>query len=249
MEDMTYLENLIANYRPSSKAIDVVNSTTLVLMAGVAGAGKDTIKHEILKTGQFHHLVSHTTRAPRLNNGQMEINGQDYHFISLDQARQMLEQQEFIEAKFVHGRIYGTSLMEVERALAEHTLPMTDVDVQGVAEYCAISQQVVPIFVLPPSYETWLARLKGRYASAEEFEAEWPRRRQSAESELQSALDNPRYFFLVNDDLTQAVQTAHQLIAGQIDQDAQQHARQIAQQLLMQLQQIDTEAQAMTTGN
>ena len=98
---------------------------------------------------------------------------------------------------------------------------------------------------MPPSYDTWLARLKGRYASAEEFEAEWPRRRQSAKSELQSALDNPRYFFLVNDDLTQAVQTAHQLIAGQVDQNVQQYARQIAQQLLMQLRQIDTEALAI----
>lgn len=239
METTTYLEKLIANYHPSVRAVDIVNNTTLVLIAGVAGAGKDTIKQRLLKTGQFYHLVSHTTRAPRLNNGQPEIDGQDYHFISLNQAQQMLEQQEFIEAKLVHGRVYGTSLAEVERALADHKLPMTDIDVQGVAEYCAISQQVVPIFVLPPSYETWLARLRGRYARAEEFEAEWPRRRHSAELELQSALDNSRYFFLVNDNLDQAVDSAHQLIAGQIDKTAQLQARQLAQQLLNQLQSAD----------
>ena len=130
-------------------------------------------------------------------------------------------------------------MAEVERALADHKLPMTDIDVQGVAEYCAISQQVVPIFVLPPSYETWLTRLRGRYASAEEFEVEWPRRRHSAELELQSALDNSRYFFLVNDNLDQTVDSAHQLIAGQVDKTAQHQARQLAQQLLNQLQSAD----------
>lgn len=237
MEDISHLEKLIANYRPSAQAVNVVNNTTTVLIAGVAGAGKDTIKQELLKTGRFHHLVSHTTRAPRLNNGQMEVDGQDYHFISLAQAIKMLEQQQFIEAKFVHGRVYGTSLAEFERALDEQKLPLTDIDVQGVAEYCAISQRVVPIFVLPPSYEQWLARLKGRYASAEEFETEWERRRQTAITELRAVLDNPCYRYLINDDLERAVQSAGQIIAGEVDQSAQKQARQLVRHLLERLSQ------------
>ncbi|MDO4871056.1 MAG: hypothetical protein Q3996_03125 [Candidatus Saccharibacteria bacterium] len=235
----TKLSNLITNYQPSEKVKNIVKKTTLIFLVGIAGSGKDTIKRRLLETNQFHHLISHTTRLPRINNGIAEKDGIEYYFISLDQAQQMLEDQEFIEAKLVHGRVYGTSLAEVEQALADHKLPMTDIDVQGVDEYCAISQQIVPIFVLPPNYETWLDRLQGRYASAEEFEAEWPQRRHSAELELRSALDNPRYFFLVNDDLDQAVDTAHQLIVGQINKTAQHQARRLAQQLLNQLQSAD----------
>lgn len=236
MEDISHLEKLIANYRPSSQAVNVVNNTTTVLIAGVAGAGKDTIKQELLKTGRFHHLVSHTTRAPRLNNGQMEVDGQDYHFINLAQAIKMLEQQQFIEAKFVHGRVYGTSLAEFERALDEQKLPLTDIDVQGVAEYCAISQQVVPIFVLPPSYEQWLVRLKGRYASTEEFEAEWERRRQTATIELRAVLDNPRYCYLINDNLNQSVEGALWLIDGYDLLNEQIQARALIEELLTKLQ-------------
>lgn len=236
MENVSHLEKLIANYRPSAQAINAVNNTTIILIAGVAGAGKDTIKQELLKTGRFHHLVSHTTRAPRLNNGQMEVDGQDYHFINLAQAIKMLEQQQFIEAKFVHGRVYGTSLAEIEQAIANHKLPLTDVDIQGVAEYCAISQRVVPLFIMPPSYDEWLARIRGRYSDRAEFETEWVKRSQTAIFELQEMLNNPHYICLINDNFRDTAAQALALIDNQAEVADQARAHQLAREFLHKLQ-------------
>lgn len=236
MEDTAYLEQLIANYQPSAQAVNVVNNTTIILIAGVAGAGKDTIKQELLKMGRFHHLVSHTTRAPRLNNGQMEVDGQDYYFISLAQAIEMLEQQQFIEAKFVHGRVYGTSLAEIEQAITNDKLPLTDIDVQGVAEYCAMSQRVVPLFIMPPSYDEWLARIRGRYSDQAEFEAEWAKRSQTAIWELQEVVNNSHYYCLINDNFRDTAAQALALIDGQTEVADQARARQLAQEFLHKLQ-------------
>lgn len=201
------LENLIANYRPPEQATDVIKHAKIALLVGISGAGKDTIKKKLLQQPDFSAIVSHTTRKPRHNEGILEQDGIDYHFISQGRAIDMLERGEFVEAKLVHGTIYGTSVEEVRRA-SGHGVALNDIDVQGVAEYKAASDQVIAIFVLPPSYSEWLDRLQRRYASEQEFTAEWPRRRESAIKELTRALELPYYHCLLNDDIGRAVSVA-----------------------------------------
>lgn len=198
------LEELIKDYHPPERAIKVINNTKIVLIVGISGAGKDTIKRELLTLGGFREIISHTTRAPRANVGVMEVDGVDYHFIDTNTARMMLEDGEFVEAKFVHGTVYGTSVREVAAAGAEG-IAVTDIDVQGVSEYKAVSSAVQAIFVVPPDYETWIGRLKLRYASDEEFKQEWPKRRDSAIKELTRALEMPYYHCVINDELDRAV--------------------------------------------
>ena len=89
--------------QPTESTIEVVKSTKIALLAGISGAGKDTIKKQLLKSPEFRDIVSHTTRAPRTNNGCAEQDGIDYHFIDSQTAENMLQNNEFIEAKFVHG--------------------------------------------------------------------------------------------------------------------------------------------------
>lgn len=208
---MNELEQQIADYEPSEAAIELVQTTPITLLVGISGAGKDTMKRQLLATGDYHDIVSHTTRAPRVNNGVMETPDVDYHFIDANEAARMVMAREFIEAKFVHGTVYGTSVEELRRSHSEGKIAITDIDVQGVAEYKALTQNVVALFILPPNYSTWRARLAARYESAEAFEAEWPKRRDSAIDELTHALEVPYYHFIVNDDLDEAVRVADEI--------------------------------------
>jgi len=205
------LEDAITDYQPTEEARAVVQAAKIVLLAGIAGAGKDTIKGRLLQRNDFHDIISHTTRAPRANNGIDEVDGMDYHFINTDVAESMIKNHEFIEVKFVHGTVYGTSVAAVQTASADGKVAITDVDVQGVDEYKRISSQVIAVFVLPPSYDAWLERLHKRYASDDEFNAAFPKRRESAIKELKRTLAVSYYHFLINDDLERAVRVADEI--------------------------------------
>ena len=215
-EQIQQIKNLLTNYQPTTSTKELITQTAPVFLTGISGAGKDTIKQRMLETSQFYHIVSHTTRTPRENNGILEVDGVDYHFVSLTQAMMMLERQEFVEAKLVHDNIYGTSVAEFEQSLLLKKRPLTDIDVQGVAEYLKLSDKIVPIFVLPPSFEVWQARLRQRYSSEAEFNCEWQKRAASAQLELRTALNQSRYHWLINDNLELAIEQAMQLARGEM---------------------------------
>ncbi len=231
------LEQLIEEYTPSKAALTVIQKSKITLLVGISGAGKDTIKQALLKQPGFGDIVSHTTRSPRYNQGVVERDGTDYHFISEEKARDMLEKGEFVEAKFVHGTVYGTSVKGLKEA-AKQGIAITDIDVQGVEEYKAISDDVIAIFVVPPSYSTWVERLKLRYASEEEFSKEWPKRRATAIQELTRALELPYYHCVINDSLERAVRVSSEI--AQQDEDVfnrkDDEARMVARDLLLDIQ-------------
>lgn len=231
------LEKLITDYHPPKNAVELIENTKIALLVGISGAGKDTIKRSLLKKPEFGDIVSHTTRAPRQNEGILEKDGVDYHFIDEAKAYDMLEKGEFVEAKFVHGTVYGTSIAEVERA-GKAGIALTDVDVQGVSEYKAVSDKVVAIFIIPPTYEEWIRRLKHRYSSEEEYMHEWPKRRDSAIKELQKALELPYYHCVINDDLNRAVEATADIarrpdVFTRKDDEARIVARDLLRQITM----------------
>ena len=59
------LKDKLENYKVPQTAIDLIRSTDIVFLVGVTAAGKDTVISELLKSGDYHYIVSHTTRAPR----------------------------------------------------------------------------------------------------------------------------------------------------------------------------------------
>lgn len=205
------LEQKIADYQPSELVKELLRSTKITLLVGIAGAGKDTIKKRLLQSDAFRDIVSHTTRPARSNSGIPERDGTDYHFVTTDTIETMLGHQEFIEAKVVHGTVYGTSIAELQCAHDQNKIAITDIDVQGVDEYKRLADETVAIFILPPDYATWRARLEKRYASSAEFAAEWPKRRRSAIKELTHALEVPYYHFIINDTLDEAVRVASEI--------------------------------------
>ncbi len=236
MEDQDeIIAKLIQNYQPSARVGELIAQTAPVFLVGISGAGKDAIKRELLKTGQFYDFVSHTTRPPRENNGVMELDGEDYHFIDKTEAIRMLENGEFIEAKFVHGKVYGTSVAEFERAIGLGKTPLNDIDYQGVEEYRRLSDKIVPIFVLPPSFKAWQERMRSRYTDQTEFALEWQKRKTTAKFELAAVLKN-QYYCLINDNLDWSVKKALEIISGQISGSDQRVACRLARDFLLKLE-------------
>lgn len=214
---MKNLQFLVENYQTPPEAITLVENSRVLLLAGISGAGKDTTKKHLLKNPEYRDIVSHTTRLPRTNNGKEEQNGVDYNFISKEEAEKMLVERKFIEAKFVHGKIYGTSVTEIEKANQNGQISVTDIDIQGIAEYKKMSECVVAIFILPPDFETWRARFANRYSSAEEFEKDFEKRLPEAISSLEQALEVPYFHFILNDDFRNTARIIDQIMHQDVE--------------------------------
>ncbi|MGB4761743.1 MAG: hypothetical protein WBP12_00100 [Candidatus Saccharimonas sp.] len=208
---MIDIEAQIREYVPNQAGVELLRDTEVVLLVGVTGAGKGTIRQRMLKTGQFHNLVTTVTREPRYNNGVLEQDGVEYHFITQERAVELLTAGEYVEASPVHGRVYGVTVEEVRKAHDAGKIALSDIDVQGVARYKVLAENVTAIFLVPPSYAEWKRRVKQRYPSEEHFLEDWPNRRASAIEELEKALAAPYYHFVINDDLDEAVKACMQI--------------------------------------
>lgn len=170
------------------------------MLVGPTGAGKDSIKQKLLDTGDFHHIISHTTRPPRINHGILEEDGKDYHFIDKPTAEKMLQDRAFIEAKVYSDNLYGTSVAEIQKAHDEGKIAMTDIEVQGVAEYKALDPSVMAVFLLPPDFETWQQRLQRRYGDVVDAD-DYRLRLKTALQELEELQSTNYYVAVINDDL------------------------------------------------
>lgn len=196
----TALVAKLKDYKPSSEATKLIHDTQILLLVGPTGAGKDSLKQKLLEIGKFHHLISHTTRPPRINHGVIEENGKDYHFIDKPTAEKMLDDHAFIEAKVYSDNLYGTSVEEIQIAHDQGKIAMTDIEVQGVAEYKALDPGVMAVFLLPPDFETWQKRLQSRYCDVVDA-ADYRLRLETALQELNELLNTNYYVAVINEDL------------------------------------------------
>lgn len=215
------LEDRINHYQPSLKAIELVKSGQMLLIAGIVSAGKDTVVNELIKQPRYRRIISHTTRQPRINNGVAEVDGQDYHFISLEQAADMVNTQAFVETKYVHGNVYGTSVHEVEQIFNQDKIAITDIDIHGVKEYLDIKPNTHAVFLLPPSVDTWLRRLEKRYGNLDEHREEINKRFVTAYSEIKHIQADDRFVLVINDDLKTTVERIQGLVDGVITESSE----------------------------
>ena len=229
---MDTLARKLADYKPTEATKQLVRSTPILLLVGPTGAGKDSVKEELLETGRFHHIVSHTTRPPRVNHGVPEQNGREYHFIDKAEAEKMLSEQRLIEAKMYSGNLYGTSVAEIQAAHDEAKIAMTDIEVQGVAEYKALDPGVMAVFLLPPDFKTWQERLQRRYGQVIDV-SDYRRRLQTALKEIEELLSTDYYVAVINDNLDQTVDQIQAIINSK-DHSAPDEpaARAVAQKLV-----------------
>jgi guanylate kinase len=175
-----------------------------VILSAPSGGGKTTIAKALLaRRPDLGYSVSCTTRAPRPG----EVEGRDYYFISRADFIAERERGAFAESAVVHGNLYGTLRREVERVIAEGKHVVMDIDVQGASQFVKAFPNSVTIFILPPSAEVLLDRLRARKT---ESPAQLAARLQSALQELQQ-VDEYEYV-VVNDDLERAVASVGSII-------------------------------------
>jgi guanylate kinase len=139
------------------------------------------------------------------------VEGRDYYFLTRRDFIARQERGEFAESAEVHGNLYGTLEAEVERVLQSGRHVIMDIDVQGALQFRRAFPQSVAVFVLPPSGEVLLRRLRERDT---ESGAQVVSRLQSALQELQ-ALDEYQYV-VVNDDLGEAVDLVSSIIDAEV---------------------------------
>ena len=147
------IKQLLSNYRPSNRAIEILRQQWLVIFAGVTGSGKNTIMNELLKTGKYHDTVTSTTRLPRENNGVMEQDGVDYFFVSSQRFEEMIANNELIEYATVYGQYKGIPRFQVRQAFNSGRDVILRIDVQGAASIRKLYPDAVLIFLLPGNEE------------------------------------------------------------------------------------------------
>ncbi|GAC1387612.1 MAG: hypothetical protein NVS1B7_0420 [Candidatus Saccharimonadales bacterium] len=221
----------VTRYKMPEAAKQLVASSKLLAICGVTAAGKNTIVNYLIEHDDFAYMVSHTTRKPRINHGTMEQNGRDYWFVSESKMLELVETESFVEVKQVHGStFYGTSILTINQAVQSDKRPITELDVQGAQELMVHLPELRPMFVLPPSYEVWMTRLNNRGTLDSEDQL---RRLHSARAELQIAIDNPSFAFIVNHDFHD---TVAEIMRGiDVSRDVQADRRRLARQLLTQI--------------
>jgi guanylate kinase len=167
----------------------------------------------------------------RDNHGVLEQDGREYHFIDYYHAGQMLDDKAFVEAKTYSGNLYGTSVAEIQTAHDEDRIAVTDIEVQGVAEYKSFDKNVMAVFLLPPDFKTWQERLQRRYGDVVDA-ADSRQRMQTALAELNELLTTDYYVAVINDDLETAFNQIQAITESKDHQSPDEPAaRAVAQQL------------------
>ncbi len=183
-------------------------SQKIIIITAPSGAGKTSITKHLLKTfPQLAFSVSAATRSPR----SYEKNGVDYYFISTEEFKEKIQNNEFVEWEMVYeGKYYGTLKSELERIWKNKRVPVLDIDVKGAIH---VRQQFpsscLSVFIEPPSVEELKRRLMGRGTeSAESLEA----RINKATFEI--SFKEHFHHIIVNSDLTKACKEAEQVVAS-----------------------------------
>ena len=125
----------------------------LVILSGVSGAGKDTIKKELIKRKEnIVTLPSFTDRPKRPE----EVEGGTYHFVTTEEFEKMIENNEFYEYNVHHNHFYGTSKKALNNKIAEGNIIVKDIDVNGTENLLKVLKdevKVVTIFLRVPKEE------------------------------------------------------------------------------------------------
>jgi guanylate kinase len=134
----------------------------IIIIAAPSGSGKTSVVRHLLTTlpDQLVFSVSAATRKPR----NYEKDKVDYYFISVEEFRKRIQQNEFVEWEMVYeGKYYGTLKSELERIWAQQKIPLLDVDVQGgIHVQQQFPENSLSLFIEPPSIEELERRLEAR---------------------------------------------------------------------------------------
>ena len=181
----------------------------MFVLASPPGGGKTTISREIIKRdAQTRLSVSATTRAIRPG----EVEGQHYYFVSTEDFESMVKRGEMLEHALVYNKsYYGTPKKPVDEALAAGCDVLFDIDWQGNRSLkVAAPQDVVSVFLLPPSWKDMEQRLHNRGRDTAEDIA---RRLGKAQDEI--AHYHEFEYVVVNHDLEQSIDAVYSILKAE----------------------------------
>ncbi|WP_125559074.1 MULTISPECIES: guanylate kinase [Pseudoalteromonas] len=195
------------------------NRGNLFILSAPSGAGKSSLIKALLeRQDKVRVSVSHTTRAPRPG----ENNGEHYHFVSVDEFKTLINQNDFFEWAQVFDNYYGTSKQAIENQLAQGIDVFMDIDWQGARQVRELLPEVKTIFILPPSKQALEERLNNRGQDSQEIIAS---RMEQAKSECSHY--NEFDYLLVNDDFETALnELEHIVVAARLELKKQQVSQQ-----------------------
>lgn len=184
--------------------MDDLSRGLLFVLSGPSGAGKGTVRKEVFRRIKgLYFSISCTTRSPRAG----EMDGVDYRFISRESFLRMVDSGDFLEWAEVHGNLYGTLWMDVDRILSEGKDVVLEIDVQGALQVMGKCKDMVSIFLSPPSNEELERRLRSRGSEDDETIA---LRLSNALKEM-AELDKYDHV-VINDDLNRAVSEMERIV-------------------------------------
>lgn len=155
--------------------------TRMIIVAAPSGAGKSSFVEKIAaENHRLFDIITYTTRTMRKGEGP----GQPYNFISVDDFKNKIEQNFFVEWAKVHTNYYGTSYESLERAWKEGRTAIMDIDIQGVATFKSKFPDAKTVFIHPPSIDELRRRIAKRDGG---MPADIEVRMANAEKELREA--------------------------------------------------------------
>jgi guanylate kinase len=186
----------------------------LLVLSAPSGGGKSSIARSLLQgRDDLGYSVSATTRPMR----EGERDGVDYHFLSREEFLRRRAAGEFLESATYGGHLYGTLRSEIDRIFAARRHAVLDIEIEGARQIRANFPNSLLLFVLPPSAEVLIGRLKGRNTEPPEVLRE---RITRALEELDAAKEYD--YVVVNQDLVIAVAQ----VAAILDAESRRVSRQ-----------------------
>ena len=182
----------------------------MLVLSSPSGAGKTTLSKKLVELdSNLIMSTSYTTRTKRVG----EKDGEDYHFVEVGDFKEMIGENQLLEYALVFGNYYGTPRLPVEKYLAQGKDVVFDIDWQGaqqLAQQKGSVEDVVSVFILPPSASELESRLKSRNQdSISEVES----RMSQAASEL-SHYDEYNYI-MVNNEIEESIKTLKAIVKAE----------------------------------
>ena len=170
----------------------------LIVISGSSGVGKGTVIKEFLNQHKEYRLsISCTTRKPR----EGEVDGVNYFYLSVEEFKKSVENNEFLEWAEFSGNYYGTKKSFVEECLNNGENVLLEIDTKGALNVKKLMPEATLIFIAPPSLEELESRLRGRHTETEEAI-----QKRLASIKLEN--ENSKYYdhIVVNDTVENAVE-------------------------------------------